>query len=105
MKCPICGVAELIHYARDRSYKGETSLIPSVTGEFCPACDEVAGWMGDSWSIFVGEESIYDPSSIIFQEFSRRDKYLDTGGALTLLERVSEDLFKLATQKARSSAA
>ncbi|MEI6354196.1 MAG: type II toxin-antitoxin system MqsA family antitoxin [Gammaproteobacteria bacterium] len=43
MKCPVCGAAELIHDTRDLSYiyKGETSLIPSVTGEFCPACDEV----------------------------------------------------------------
>ncbi|MEN9682247.1 MAG: hypothetical protein RLZZ627_2140 [Pseudomonadota bacterium] len=43
MKCPICGAAELIHDTRDLSYtyKGETSLIPSVTGDFCPACDEV----------------------------------------------------------------
>jgi HTH-type transcriptional regulator / antitoxin MqsA len=43
MKCPLCGAAELIHDTRDLSYtyKGETSLIPSVTGDFCPACDEV----------------------------------------------------------------
>ena len=43
MKCPVCGAAELIHDTRDLSYtyKGETSLIPSVTGDFCPACDEV----------------------------------------------------------------
>ena len=43
MKCPMCGAAELIHDTRDLSYtyKGETSLIPSVTGDFCPACDEV----------------------------------------------------------------
>jgi HTH-type transcriptional regulator/antitoxin MqsA len=39
----MCGAAELIHDTRDLSYtyKGETSLIPSVTGDFCPACDEV----------------------------------------------------------------
>ena len=43
MKCPVCGAAELIHDTRDLSYtyKGETSLIPSVTGDFCPACGEV----------------------------------------------------------------
>lgn len=43
MKCPCCGEAELIHDTRDLSYtyKGETSVIPSVTGEFCPACGEV----------------------------------------------------------------
>lgn len=42
MKCPSCAVAELVHDTRDISYiyKGETTLIPAVTGEFCPACDE-----------------------------------------------------------------
>ena len=40
MKCPVCGAAELIPDVRDLpyTYKGETTLIPAVTGEFCPAC-------------------------------------------------------------------
>ncbi len=42
MKCPVCGAAELIHDTRDQSYtyKGETTIIPAVTGDFCPACAE-----------------------------------------------------------------
>ena len=42
MKCPVCGAAELIHDTRDLpyAYKGETTLIPAVTADFCPACDE-----------------------------------------------------------------
>lgn len=42
MKCPVCGVAELIHDTRDLpyTYKGETTLIPAVTGDFCSACAE-----------------------------------------------------------------
>lgn len=42
MKCPICGAAELVHDTRDMPYiyKGEASIIPAVTGDFCPACDE-----------------------------------------------------------------
>lgn len=42
MKCPVCGAAELIHDTRDLpyTYKGETAVIPSVTADFCPACDE-----------------------------------------------------------------
>ena len=42
MKCPVCGAAELVHDTRDRpyTYKGETTLITAVTGDFCPACDE-----------------------------------------------------------------
>ncbi len=36
MKCPVCGAAELIPDTRDQpySYKGETTTISSVTGEF-----------------------------------------------------------------------
>ena len=42
MKCPVCGAAELIHDTRDLpyTYKGETTVIPAVTADFCPACDE-----------------------------------------------------------------
>jgi HTH-type transcriptional regulator/antitoxin MqsA len=42
MKCPSCGAAELIHDTRDitYTYKGESTTIPAVMGEFCPACDE-----------------------------------------------------------------
>lgn len=43
MKCPSCAVAELVHDIRDLpyAYKGESTLIPAVHGDFCPACDEV----------------------------------------------------------------
>ena len=42
MKCPVCGAAELIHDTRDISYtyKGETTAIAGVDGDFCPACTE-----------------------------------------------------------------
>ena len=42
MKCPVCGAAELLRDTRDLpyTYKGETTMISSVTGEFCPACAE-----------------------------------------------------------------
>ena len=42
MKCPVCGAAELIHDTRDLpyAYRGENTVIPSVTGDFCPACAE-----------------------------------------------------------------
>jgi HTH-type transcriptional regulator/antitoxin MqsA len=42
MKCPVCGAAELIQDTRDQpyTYKGEATVIASVTGEFCPACAE-----------------------------------------------------------------
>ena len=43
MKCPCCRAAELISDTRDLpyTYKGETTTLPAVTGEYCPACGEV----------------------------------------------------------------
>ena len=43
MKCPNCAAAELVSDTRDMSYtyKGETTCIPDVTGDYCPACGEV----------------------------------------------------------------
>lgn len=42
MKCPVCGAQALIHDTRDLpyTYKGETTVIAAVTGDFCPACAE-----------------------------------------------------------------
>jgi HTH-type transcriptional regulator/antitoxin MqsA len=42
MKCPSCGTAKLVHGTRDMryTYKGESTVLRQVTGEFCPACDE-----------------------------------------------------------------
>ena len=58
MKCPCCGAADLIHDTRELSivYKGETTAIPAVTGEFCPACGEALldREHGDRYSELVG---------------------------------------------------
>ncbi|MES2257411.1 MAG: type II toxin-antitoxin system MqsA family antitoxin [Pseudomonadota bacterium] len=42
MNCPSCGAAKLVHDTRDLpyAYKGESTVLPQVTGDFCPACDE-----------------------------------------------------------------
>lgn len=50
MKCPSCGARKLVRDTRDISYtyKGETTTIPAVRGEFCPACGE---------SVLAAEES------------------------------------------------
>ena len=42
LKCPVCGAAELVHDTRDLpyTYKGETTIIPAVTADFCLACAE-----------------------------------------------------------------
>lgn len=58
MKCPCCGAAKLLRETREipYSYKGETTTIPGVTGDFCPACDEVLldREQGDRYSEWVG---------------------------------------------------
>ena len=43
MKCLACGAADLITNCRELpyTYKGESTVIDNVTGDFCPACDEV----------------------------------------------------------------
>ncbi len=43
MKCPICASVELRQETRDLPYvyKGESTVIAGVTGEFCPACGEM----------------------------------------------------------------
>ncbi|MBI5506736.1 MAG: type II toxin-antitoxin system MqsA family antitoxin [Deltaproteobacteria bacterium] len=50
MKCPSCGAAELVHDTRDVPYvyKGESTRIPAVNGEFCQACGEAVLEMGES---------------------------------------------------------
>jgi HTH-type transcriptional regulator/antitoxin MqsA len=42
MKCPNCGAAALVRDTRDLpyTYKGETTNIPDVVGDHCPACGE-----------------------------------------------------------------
>lgn len=42
MKCPVCGAAHPIRDTRDLpyTYKGETTVIPAVTADFSPACNE-----------------------------------------------------------------
>ncbi len=50
MKCPSCGAVELVKDTRDLTYtyKGDSTAIPAVTGEFCPACGEAVLEMGES---------------------------------------------------------
>jgi HTH-type transcriptional regulator/antitoxin MqsA len=42
MKCPSCGGAELVRDTRDieHSYKGVSTRIADLTGDYCPACGE-----------------------------------------------------------------
>lgn len=42
MKCPACGAADLEHDTRDLPYiyKGNQTVIPAVTADYCPVCHE-----------------------------------------------------------------
>ena len=50
MKCPVCGAPELIPDTRDLShtYKGETTVIAAVSGDYCPTCGESVLNAGES---------------------------------------------------------
>ncbi|MGN6657629.1 MAG: type II toxin-antitoxin system MqsA family antitoxin [Achromobacter mucicolens] len=75
MKCPVCGTAELIHDTRDLPYiyKGETTVIPAVTADFCPACDESITDMAETERVMRGMQAfnkhvnaaIVDPGFIV----------------------------------------
>lgn len=59
MKCPSCGAAHLVHDTLDvpYTYKGETTSIPAVTGDHCPACGEVVldREQGDRYGDLIGQ--------------------------------------------------
>jgi HTH-type transcriptional regulator / antitoxin MqsA len=42
MKCPNCRAKKLVRDTRDVPYiyKGGSTVLPQVTGDFCAACDE-----------------------------------------------------------------
>ena len=42
MKCPVCAMTELVKDIRDLpyTYKNESTLVPDVEGDFCPACGD-----------------------------------------------------------------
>ncbi|MES2918765.1 MAG: type II toxin-antitoxin system MqsA family antitoxin [Pseudomonadota bacterium] len=50
MKCPHCGAATLVPDTRDLpyTYKGETTTLPAVTADWCPACGEAVMEMSES---------------------------------------------------------
>lgn len=53
MKCPICGGTKLVSDTRDMpyTYKGETTTLSAITGDFCSSCGEVVSDMAESTRI------------------------------------------------------
>ncbi|MDA8483264.1 type II toxin-antitoxin system MqsA family antitoxin [Pseudomonas resinovorans] len=74
MKCPSCAASELVHDTRDMpyTYKNESTTIPTVTGDFCPACGETVLDAAESARVSAAmlefnkqvNASIVDPSFI-----------------------------------------
>ncbi len=50
MKCPFCAAVELVQDTRDMpyTYKNESTVIPAVIGDFCPACGEAVLGVAES---------------------------------------------------------
>ncbi len=50
MKCPACGAGNLVTETRNMPYvyKGEQTLIPDVSGDFCPSCGEAVLELGEA---------------------------------------------------------
>jgi HTH-type transcriptional regulator / antitoxin MqsA len=75
MRCPVCGAAELIRDTRDLpyTYKGESTTIPAVMADFCPACDESITDLGETERVMRAMQAfnkevnagIVDPAFII----------------------------------------
>ena len=50
MRCPVCGDAEIVRDTRDLPYvyKGESTILTSVAGDFCPVCGEAVLEKGEA---------------------------------------------------------
>lgn len=59
MRCTCCGAADLVSETRDLrvTYKGESTVLPAVAGDYCPACGEVvlSRESGDKYSEALGQ--------------------------------------------------
>ena len=66
MNCPACGAAHLAHDTRDMPYTGkvESTTIPAMTGDFCPACGEAVLGMNEAAR-----------TNVLMQEFNRSANY------------------------------
>ncbi|UDM50384.1 type II TA system antitoxin MqsA family protein [Cupriavidus sp. MP-37] len=73
MKCPECGGAELVAGMRDMpyTYRGETTVIPNVPGQWCPNCGEGvlprdSDWVSDAMLAFNRQvnAALVDPAFI-----------------------------------------
>lgn len=99
MKCLFCPAVELIHDARDipYTYKNESTVIPEVTGDFCPACGESVLESTESRRVSMAmlefnkqvNASIVDPSFLVLLRTFVKNYHLISGKQLRFLVVVS----------------
>ena len=89
MKCPVCGAAELMRDTRDVSftYKGETTVIPAVTGDFCPACDESITDMAEGDDVRARRHLVRQRRAALHPLHAGVDEALDFFGRLRTAPR------------------
>jgi len=92
MKCPACGASDLIHDTRDvpYSYKGEATIIPAITADFCPACAEIVldSAAADRYGAAVGDFNKQVNAAIVDPQF-----IIDVRKKLRLDQREAAEMF------------
>ncbi len=90
--CPVCGAKALVHDTRDiaYTYKGESTVIEAVTGDFCDACGESITGMAET-------ERVMQAMRTFSQEVNARlvdpAYVLAVRQRLNLSQREASDLF------------
>lgn len=101
MKCPHCAAAKLVRDTRSLpyAYKGESTAIPAVTGDFCPACGEVVLAAAESARVSAAmlafnkqvNAAMVDPSFIVAVrrklELDQREAAAIFGGGVNAFSR------------------
>ena len=103
MKCPTCHQAELITDTRDMpyTYKGETTTIQAVTGDYCPACAEVITSKAESRRIMAAmlvrsETMTYSLIKTEAQNEAALERLLELGSQNEMTEAEAEEFEMLA---------
>ena len=108
MKCPICGAAELVRATRTlhHTYKGESTKLARVRGEFCPACGEavLAATEAARVSAWIGEFNRSVNAALVDPQFIagvRRKLHLDQRQAAAIFGGGVNAFSRYETGKAR----
>ena len=92
IKCPTCGAAELVHDVRDLpyTYKGQTTIIPMVSGDYCPICGEIVSDMDESERVM---NAMREFNRQINEQIANPSFIRDVRAKLNLSQREAGELF------------